>query len=184
MKNILCGLFFLCFFPGIGVAQLTCNTVREVQTPLGNLLRQECESQDKPNMAVDQFILDGKVLISGAHPITFEDRNKEKTLFVIQGAYDPTLYCPTRMFLIDLTGDKSRVYAFGVKNACAEHHWASWGKKRSVIAIKDNIRFTYSNGKFSPPPNDFGDGTPLSRRYPEDGKPQKLWPFIEELQIK
>jgi hypothetical protein len=88
------------------------------------------------------------------------------------------------MFLIDLTGDKPRVYAFGVKNACAEYQWASWGKKHSVIAIKDNIRFTYSNGKLNPPPDDFGDGTPLSRRYPEDGKPQRLWPFVEELQIK
>ena len=84
------------------------------------------------------------------------------------------------MYLIDLTGHKPRVFAFGVKNACAEYHWASWGKKRSVIAIKENIRFTYSNGKLTPPPSDFGDGIPLVRRYSED---QRNWPFVEELPI-
>jgi hypothetical protein len=114
----------------------------------------------------------------------FSHSNKTNSLLAIQDSSDPTLFCPARMFLIDLTGDKPRVYAFGVKNACAEYQWASWGKKHSVIAIKDNIRFTYSNGKLNPPPDDFGDGTPLSRRYPEDGKPQRLWPFVEELQIK
>ena len=88
---------------------------------------------------------------------------------------DPTLACTARMFLIDLTGNKTHIFDFGVKNACAEYHWASWGN-RSVIAIKENIRFTYSSGKLSPPSADFGDGTPLLRRDPVDDAAQRNWP--------
>lgn len=144
------------------------------------------------NSYLTKYVLNGREeLLRSQHTVTFATDNSTKkagyedgTLFLLQDASDPTLNCPPRMFLIDLTSDTPHVFAFGVKNACAEYHWASWGKKRSVIAIKDNIRFTYSNGKLSPPPDDFGDGTPLSRRYPEDGKPPRLWPFVEELTIK
>jgi hypothetical protein len=130
-------------------------------------------------------------LLRGQHSVSFVSDNstklsnyKDGNLFIFQDSSDPNLGCPARMFLIDLSSDKPRVYAFGVKNACAEYHWASWGKKHSVIAIKDNIRFTYSNGKLTPPPPDFGDGTPISRSISTDNKPVRMWPFVEELPVK
>lgn len=133
---------------------------------------------------------DGQELLRSKHSVSFTSDNSSKlagykdgTLFIFQDSSDIDLACPARMFLLDLTGTKPHVYAFGVKNACAEYHWSSWGKKRSVIAIKDNIRFTYSKGKLTPPPDDFGDGSPFSRRFPEDGKPLRMWPFVEELPI-
>jgi len=55
-----------------------------------------------------------------------------------------------------------KVTAFGVKKACNEFHWASWGEKRSVVALKSNVRFAYENGKMT---------------SPEGG--EKLWKSIE-----
>ena len=46
--------------------------------------------------------------------------------------------------------------------ACNEFHWASWGEKRSVIALKNNVSFVYENGKITPPASG-----------------QKLWKAIE-----
>ena len=179
------GMSILLYLQLVGVVfgQSVCESYGSVKTPKGILERQVCKTLGQPGSSVSMFFLDGKTLLKGANPITFEAENKNATLFALQDSYDPNLACPARMFLIDLTNNKPRVFAFGVKNACAEYHWASWGKKRSVIAIKENIRFTYSNGKLTPPPPDFGDGIPLVRRYPEDAASQRNWPFVEELPI-
>jgi hypothetical protein len=54
--------------------------------------------------------------------------------------------------LLDLTGKKPRVFEFGITNTCNTFHWASWGKGDSaVIAIKDNVKIKYNNGKFTFP---------------------------------
>jgi hypothetical protein len=50
-----------------------------------------------------------------------------------------------------MTSRPVKVFAFGVKTACNEFHWASWGKNRSVIALKKNVEFVYENGKLIPP---------------------------------
>ncbi len=36
---------------------------------------------------------------------------------------------------------------FGVKNACNEFDWTSWGEKNSVIALKTYVCFTYKDGR-------------------------------------
>lgn len=156
----------------------------KIKTAHGLLKSISCDAAPhSPQKWLTKWYLNDKELLWGYGSLGFEARNDEKSLIVLSDFNDPTLSCPARMFLIDLTGIQPRVFAFGVKNACAEYHWASWGKKRSVIAIKENIRFTYSNGKLTPPPADFGDGIPLLRRYPEDAQSQRNWPFVEELQI-
>lgn len=154
------------------------DTGLEVKTPVGIIERYVC-GQGK--IYSTHFTLDGQMLFRSQDAISVETSNKNNSLILIEGPYDNDLACPSRMFLIDLTGTKPHVYAFGVKNACAEYHWASWGKKRSIIAIKENIRFTYSNGKLTPPPADFGDGTPVNIRPPAD---PRSWPFVEEIPIK
>lgn len=158
-----------------------CQDKGQLQTPKGALGRYECNVAGTNKSKIS---LKGKTLIIGEAPITLEAANKQNTLVVYEGATDSNFACPINMYLIDLTGTAPRVFAFGIKNACAEYHWASWGKKRSVIAIKENVRFTYSNGKLIPPPADFGDGMPLSRRFPEDGKLKPLSPFVEEIPVK
>lgn len=44
-----------------------------------------------------------------------------------------------------------KVTAFGVKKACNEFHWASWNEKRSVLSLKNNVKFVYENGKMTLP---------------------------------
>lgn len=173
-------IIYLWWTPPV-IAQQICENHGTAHTPKGNLIDNYCHDLSKNSPSLDRYTLNESILFSSPYPTSFTDENKEKTLFVIQGPYDNDLACPSRMFLIDLTGDKPHVYAFGVKNACAEYHWASWGKMRSVIAIKENIRFTYSNGKLTPPPADFGDGTPVNIRPPAD---PRSWPFVEEIPIK
>ena len=173
----------ICILPGASFDETVCENRGELKTPLGTLDEQVCKTPNRPGSSTHQFLLAKKTILSGPYPMMFSHGNKNNSLMAIQGPPDPELSCSSQIFLIDLTSTKPHVYAFGIKNACAEYHWASWGKKRSVIAIKDNIRFTYSNGNLSSPPDDFGDGTPLSRRFPEDGKSLRMWPFVEELPI-
>ena len=180
MRNRVWIYLALCLMPEVSLGESICDDHGGLKTPLGVLQEQVCRIPNRPGSSVTQFLLEKKIVLSGSYPMMFRHANKANSLLVIEGSQDPSLACPARTFLIDLTGNKPRVFAFGVKNACAEYHWASWGKKRSVIAIKENIRFTYSNGKLMPPPPDFGDGIPLVRRYPED---QRNWPFVEELPI-
>lgn len=183
MKNVLFHIIIFFMSAGNSFGQQTCSVDGKTNTPLGSLEEWVCRDKGKDVSSVSEFKLDSTSILKSAYPTTFQTENKAKTLFVLQSASDPKMACPAHMYLIDLTGTKPRVFAFGVKNACAEYHWASWGKKRSVIAIKENIRFSYSNGKLNPPPADFGDGTPLLRRYTEDVKSQRNWPFVEELPI-
>ena len=90
------------------------------------------------------------------------DNNKNRSLWVYAGAPLDGIGCPDRLYLVDLSMKPVKVTAFGVKKACNEFHWASWGEKRSVIALKNNVRFTYENGKMT---------------SPEGG--EKLWKSIE-----
>lgn len=38
-----------------------------------------------------------------------------------------------------------------MKNACNEFESALWGKTRSVIRLKKNVKFIYENGQIIPP---------------------------------
>lgn len=75
------------------------------------------------------------------------DNNKSRSIWVYVPQSQPQTACPDRLYLIDLSQNPAKVIAFGVKKACNEFHWASWGEKRSVIALKHNVKFTYENGK-------------------------------------
>ena len=79
------------------------------------------------------------------------ENSKDRGKWVLRAGAVPTTGCPERLYLIDLSLSPVKVIAFGVKNACNEFHWASWGTKRSVIAIKNNVKFVYEDGKLTPP---------------------------------
>ena len=76
---------------------------------------------------------------------------KTRTYWVYSGKALAETGCPDRLYLIDLSMKPAKVIAFGVKKACNEFHWASWGDKRSVIALKNNVSFVYENGRITPP---------------------------------
>jgi hypothetical protein len=80
-----------------------------------------------------------------------EANNKGRSIWVLSGKPSAETGCPDRLYLIDLAMKPEKVIAFGVKKACNQFHWASWGERRSVIALKNNVSFVYENGQIKPP---------------------------------
>lgn len=80
-----------------------------------------------------------------------QDFDSSRTRWLFRGDVDPSTGCARQLYALDLATTPASVFAFGVKNACNEFHWASWGDKRSVIALKHNVRFVYESGKLAPP---------------------------------
>lgn len=79
------------------------------------------------------------------------NNNKNRSIWIYVPQSQQETACPKQLYLVDLSQNPAKVIAFGVKNACNEFHWASWGERRSVIALKHNVKFTYENGKITPP---------------------------------
>lgn len=90
------------------------------------------------------------------------ENNKSRSIWIYVPQSQLKTACPDHLYLIDLSQSPVNVIAFGVKKACNEFHWASWGEKRSVIALKRNVKFIYENGKMI---------------LPKPG--EKLWSSIE-----
>lgn len=168
-----------CEATGAKIGTLTFGEITEYHCPEGNKY-------------FTKWILGNQVLLYGRSSIRFEISNSTKaggyrngTLFVFGGATEDAdeRGCPACLYLIDLTGDKPRVFAFGVKNALNQYHWASWGKKRSVIAIKHNVKFVYKNGKLTPPKKD-NDLYLTIKPTMFETPVEKLEPFVEEVSLK
>lgn len=142
-----------------GDAEL-CDSGPGVATPTGRLTTTHCTN--KSGHPTRQWLaLDG-IQFLAAERLTYEGRNKAKTLWVHSGKINLAVACPDRLFLTDLSSTPPTALAFGVRGACNEFHWASWGEKRSVIALKHNVQFVYENGVLKPP-----------------RKGEKLWKAIE-----
>jgi hypothetical protein len=157
----------------------------KIHSPLGLITEQVCKtSEGSPQKWATKYLLEGKPLLLRYGSVSLQIANKDDSLIVLQDFQNPQTGCPDRMFLMDLTGTAPRVFSFGVKNACNEYHWAKWSnKKRSVIALKFNVQFTYLNGKLIPPEDTDGDkfGTPLGYEAPTPATPPT--PFVQELAL-
>ncbi|GAA5172702.1 hypothetical protein [Viridibacterium curvum] len=102
--------------------------------------------------------------------------------WVFSGGNNPETGCAKTLYLLDIGVTPPRVLSFGVEGACTEFHWASWGKKRSVIAIKSNVKFVYENGKLTPPPKDLALITKIDPPRIGSGiDEKKLQPFVREV---
>lgn len=131
-------------------AEETCEKGRGVKTPYGRLIATECSDAKgyttRQSISLDQQKLLEDKFLSGDLAI-----EHTRTYWVYSGKALAETGCPDRLYLIDLSMTPVKVMAFGVKKACNEFHWASWGEKRSVIALKHNVKFTYENGKITVP---------------------------------
>lgn len=124
----------------------------QISTPQGPLRLQRCSG---PRGKLEKWLLGDREVLSGDAPITDKAQNKAGSLVVFSGgAYVHGTGCQGELKLVDFTGATPRVFRFGVKNACNEFHWASWGARTSVIALKENVRFVYAEGVLSPPQKD------------------------------
>lgn len=133
-------------------ADMQCKPRGRLVTPLGELSQIHCADHGKDG--VDRWSLGNRVLVEGKAPLVAEAADARQGLLVLSAAADDKTGCAANLFLLDLTGQAPRVFRFGVRNACNTYHRVSWGKQRSVIAIKNNVRFTYSAGRLIPPAHD------------------------------
>lgn len=141
-----------------------CRLERSIATTFGALDMEVCKTQVKVtpppsstnpanNIGFDYVYtlrIDGKPLLRAAY-LSRVDRDKTRSFWIFRGDSLQETGCPDRHYLIDLSLTPVKVIAFGVKKACNEFQLASWGEKRSVIALKNNVKFTYENGKMIVP---------------------------------
>ncbi len=127
-----------------------CETTPPLKTPHGVVTKTDCGTAAKGYKQT--FSVDGTAVLTDTQ-LFKEARDDSRTKWVYSsGKTHPETGCPDRLYLIDLSVKPVKVIAFGVKKACNEFHWTSWGEKRSVIALKNNVKFTYENGKMTLPP--------------------------------
>ena len=165
------------------VAQENCESRRPVKTPGGALVESQCV--DSKGAVLRSF-----VSVAGTQVLTdkalFEaEHRKDRTLWVFTGKADQETGCPSRLYLLDLSAQPPKVIAFGVKKACNEFHWASWGNERSVIAIKSNVKFIYEDGKMTVPSS--GEGLWQLVQPPHAGNglnPKDAIAFAEDVPSK
>ncbi|MGC4063042.1 MAG: hypothetical protein QM749_20250 [Aquabacterium sp.] len=86
--------------------------------------------------------------------IRYQSSNDSESVWVFEGGGTPDMPCAQKQYLIDLSKKPVQILAFGVRGACSKFHWASWGKHKSVIALKRNVKFTYKDGVLTPPKRD------------------------------
>jgi hypothetical protein len=130
-------------------ADENCKPGRSYDTPTGDLVVTRCV--DSTRTPTRKYISIQGLKILELNYLSDEDFDKTRSRWIFRGDAIRETGCPDRLYLIDLSMKPVKVIAFGVKKACNEFHWASWGEKRSVIALKNNVSFVYENGKITPP---------------------------------
>jgi hypothetical protein len=126
-----------------------CETTPPLTTKHGTISKTDCGTAKKGYL--DTIKVDDVPVLSDTQ-LYRKDRDDNKIKWVFSsGKPNLTTGCPDRVYLIDLSIKPVKVIAFGVKKACNEFQWASWGEKRSVIALKNNVKFIYENGKMTLP---------------------------------
>lgn len=121
-------------------------------------------------------VLTGKVLRGVA-----EDRSGQRLVYQSsKGSSDPEDF--GNLYLIDLQYTPPKVFSFGVKAAKNEFHWASWSAKRSVIALKYNVKFVYDGVRVTPPAAD-NDLWSAIRPTMFDTPVERLVPFAREVPL-
>ena len=153
-----------------------CEDSKPRVTAYGSLTMSVC-SNGKGVMS-DTLKLDGRAIISDIQ-LFREDFSSDWSKIVYTSAtQDKKTGCPAHLFIVDISTKPVTVIGFGVKNGCNQFHWASWGKRRSVIALDTNVEFKYENGKLTPPKADeYLDANMRPTMF--DLSKEKLQPFIE-----
>lgn len=166
----------------VGHAVECDRTGRPSKTPYGVISVYSCEER----VGGDNFYfldLDGKKILQDSF-LAREDFNQGRSIWVYTGGGSVATGCARQLYLLDLAKAPIKIIAFGVRNACNEFHWASWGEKRSVIALKKNVSFVYENGKLTPPPAGAKLWNDIEAPHAGDGlKEADAIPFVVELKL-
>ena len=142
-NSILAAIIFSIAAVG-AIAQDNCKAERPVDTPSGSLVMLRCmDASGQPTKRI--LTVAGRKILENSF-MTEEDSNSSRTEWVFSGDSSQATGCTENMFFLDLSDKLIRIFKFGVRNACNEFHWASWGKSAAVIALKTNVKFSYKNG--------------------------------------
>lgn len=161
---------------------MTCETSKPRAKPFGLISKTSCTVDGVAKR--ETINLNGVAVLSDKQ-LFQEDVNKDSSIRVYtSGASNPSTGCAPRLYLLDMRSQPVKVFSLGVKNACNEFHWASWGEKRSVIALKKNVSFVYENGKLTPPPAGAKLWNDIEAPHAGEGlKEEDAIPFVEELKL-
>jgi hypothetical protein len=125
-----------------------CETSIPRKTAYGEISRTECgTAQTGYSYTIN---VDGVAVLKSSY-LSRQDFNEKLGIWIYRGESSDQTGCPEKHYLIDISKKPTKVIAFGVKNACNEFHWSSWGANRSVIALKRNVKFVYENGRLTLP---------------------------------
>jgi hypothetical protein len=126
-----------------------CRSSKPRSTPSGLISKTECGTAATGYR--DTIIVNGIPVLSDTR-LYNESTNKERSIVIYSsGASNVETGCASRLYIADYSTAAAKVIAFGVKNACNEFQSVSWGENRSVISIKNNVKFIYENSKITLP---------------------------------
>lgn len=150
-KHIPVAILVLASFVGCSNADepVSCKTSKPKIYPFGEVSRTECTYTG--GATEDSINFQGKSILKDVRLFP-DDSSPDKSIRIYTSGAATSAACAGRLYLVDFNIKPPKVLAFGVKKACNEFHWASWGGKRSVIAIKNNVSFVYEKGRLIPPP--------------------------------
>lgn len=177
-------IFFILSTAGVAHSEVTneCETSKPLKTAFGLLSFTECIGPSAK--AFDSVNLNGQPLLRD-RSLFRDDRDSERARWVYtSGTVDEKSACASKLYLLDISKNPPKVFAFGVRGACNKFDWASWGEKRSVIAIKKNVRFVYENGQLKAPAK--SEKLWLSVEPPHAGEglaEEDAIPFVEEVPL-
>ncbi len=147
--TFLSAAFFICGTLHVQAIEVdTCETTPPRVTPGGAITKTVCGTAKKGYRHT--INIDGKPVLTDSF-LSKEDFSSDYRKWVFSAHPEQETGCAGRIYFIDLSIKPAKVIAFGVKKACNEFHWASWEKKRNVIALKNNVKFTYENGMMTLP---------------------------------
>ena len=145
-------LLVIAFWLSLAHSADICESSNGIKTPYGKFTKTHC-SDDANSDKNREWVSLNEIKILQDRRLIVESFNKVKGIFIYNSSdlNDYQIGCDQGLYLIDLSFTPPKVIQFGVKNACNEFDWASWGDKGSVIALKKDVRFTYKDGKIIPP---------------------------------
>lgn len=163
--------------------QIRCAAEDSHKTKFGYLTEVSCFGI-KDQSGASYYLFLGKLpIISRESLLSRKDRDEDRSRYIYKGGSwasrdDDIPWSP--VYLVDLRSDPPKAFVFGVRAAQNEFHWASWGKKRSVVALQYNVKFTYDGSRLIPPSadNELWSGI---RPTMFDTPVEKLIPFAREL---
>lgn len=112
-------------------AEPSCETSKAKTRTFGLISKTVCENGRET--VKESVNLNGQPVLSDVQFFQEELGFDGSVRVYTSGAPSPLTGCAPRLYLLDMRHKPAKVFSFGIKNACNEFSWASWGDKRSVI---------------------------------------------------